>query len=55
MMSILCTAARIKMVGNAIRRIRGYAVEIYFTNLNIYLIVGLLGDFKFNSTYGLEI
>lgn len=53
MMSILCTAAWIKMVGYAIRRSRGYAVETYFANLNIYLIVGVLGDFKFNSTYGL--
>lgn len=53
MMSILCTTAWIKMVGYAIRRRRGYAVETYFTNLNIYLIVGVLGDFKFNSTYGL--
>ena len=35
------------------RRLRGYDVKIYFTNLNIYLIVGFLGGFKLNSTYGL--
>lgn len=50
-MCILRTAAWTKMVGYAIRRSRGYVVKIYFTNLNIYLIVGLLGDSKFNSTY----
>ena len=52
-MSVLCTAAGLKMVGYAMRRSRGYDVKIYFTDLNIYLIVDLLGDFKFNSTYGL--
>lgn len=52
-MSVLCTATWIKLVGCAMRRLRGYDMKIYFTDLNIYLIVGFLGGVILNSTYGL--
>lgn len=43
------------MVGYAIKKSKGDVVEIDFTHLNIYLIVVILGDFKFKSAYGLQI